>query len=99
MSRDLGIFKTKLNRENNKPVSFRMAALLVSKALKLQSDVISRKEKRHIKNSSKFQEIISEYEQKSLKMKPEVDGRTVCMANNENDFRHELIMNLIKHLT
>jgi hypothetical protein len=98
MSRDPKIFKQTLKTENDKPISFRMAALLICKTLKLQSIVISRKDKRLIKNSTQFKEIMAKYEQESLKMAPKIDGRILCTTDNETEQRRDKIFALLKNI-
>lgn len=68
--------KTLLPANENKPkLSFRMAALIVMKTLR-RRDVILYKDKQQIKQSDKYKQKIREYEEKILKMAPQIEGRS-----------------------
>lgn len=81
LSRDPEVLPPKAilpENERRPKLSFRMAAFIVMKTLK-KRDVILHKDKQQIKSSDKYKQKIKEYEEKILRMAPEVEGRSLLI--------------------
>jgi hypothetical protein len=59
------------------------ASLIITKTLKHKRKILLYKEKKIIKESSKFRSRINEYELKSLKLAPQVEGRSITITEDE----------------
>lgn len=74
------VLKSELfKRNNDKKLTFKLVAQLVLKTLRLQRQVMSKKERKTIKQSHEFQEKISIYQNEITKLAPKVEGRIICL--------------------
>lgn len=82
LSNDPSIVKKVITKkpDENKHISFRTAAHVILKTVKLQRLVISRNDKKVIKKTPQFKKLISEYETKSMQLAPIIDGRIICLS-------------------
>lgn len=62
---------------SNKKLTFKMAALLIMKTLKLQKIVVSRQVKKDVKKTEQYKSIIQEYEARSMELAPKIERRIV----------------------
>ncbi len=69
-----------IQKKNDKHISFKTAANIIYKTIKLQRLIISRRDKKIIKKSEQYQKLLSEYENKSMQLAPEIDGRIICIG-------------------
>ena len=77
------IFKEEITKKTKDKtrISFKTAANIIYKTIKLQRLIISRNDKKIIKKSTQFKQLVSEYEKKSMELAPEIDGRIICIKN------------------
>ena len=62
-------------------LTFRTVANIVYKTIKLQRLIQNTREKKSIiKKSKLFKKLVNEYEEKSLELAPEIDGRIICIS-------------------
>lgn len=90
LSRDPDVLPAKnllAESERRPKLSFRMAAFIVMKTLK-KRDVILYKDKQQIKSSEKYKQKIREYEERILRMAPQIEGRSKLI---DDDVRIEFI--------
>lgn len=73
-----------LSNETRPKLSFRLAAFIVMKTLK-KRDVLLHKDKQQIRQSVKYKQKVKEYEEKILKMAPQIEGRS-RLINDEVSF-------------
>lgn len=67
-------------------LNFSGAAMIVTKVLSHKQKVLSRLERIRIKESEKFQEKISEYENESMNLAPKLEGRIICIRDQQVRF-------------
>lgn len=84
LSRDPEIISSKMHLKphTKAKLSFRLVAIIVLETLKRRK-VLLYKDRKIIKKSIKFQNKMHEYEKKSLELAPEVEGRSLCINNEE----------------
>lgn len=69
--------------ETANKMNFFNTALLVTKMLSHKQKVLSRKQRMIIKQSNKYKLKIEEYEEKAMRLAPEVEGRIICIQSQE----------------
>jgi hypothetical protein len=84
LSKDPDVLPTnesRLKLQNKNRHSFRVVVLLIINTLK-HRQVLLRADKKIIKSHQKFKEQMSKYEQKCLKLAPEIEGRSIIIKDD-----------------
>lgn len=64
-------------------LDFHNAAFLITKVLKYKHKTLSRKQRLQIKQSEQYKQKISEYEEKSMKLAPQIEKRIICIRDQK----------------
>lgn len=67
-------------------LSFSSAAMIVTKMLSQRQKALLRVERIRIKKTQDYQNMIIKYEHESMNLRPKVEGRIICIRNNEVKF-------------
>ena len=67
-------------------LNFSSAAMIVTKMLSQKQKALSRLERVRIKKTKDYQNILNEYEHESMNLSPKVEGRIICIRDNEVKF-------------
>ncbi|CAF0939692.1 unnamed protein product [Brachionus calyciflorus] len=65
-------------------INFYNAALIVTKVLSHRQKILSRKQRSQIKQTEKYKKKMAEYEERSMKLAPKVEGRIICIKDQEH---------------
>ncbi len=68
---------------NTEKLSFSSTVSLINNLKLFKKKTLSKKQRKTIKQSEKFKQIIGEYENDAIKLEPKVDNRIICILNQE----------------
>lgn len=82
LSEDPNILKNESPTETPTKLNFHNAAFLITKVLSHKQRTLSKKQRLIIKQSDKYTEMMKEYESKSMQLSPQLEGRIVCITDD-----------------